>query len=179
MQRWRDERDEWMRLHPEPHDEAARRDYYERFPQRLQQWLDAGIGSCVLALSKVRNLVVNALRHFDTQRYHLDEFVVASNHVHALVTPLAGHSLSDILHSWKSFTAHEILKVTEAPRLLSESKVAEASRLCSKTHQRRDAAATFPPVWQKESFDHIVRSPVSLEQFRAYIRSHSQSRDRR
>jgi type I restriction enzyme R subunit len=27
-------------------------------------------------------------------------------------------------------------------------------------------------VWQKESFDHIVRSPDSLEKFRDYIRSH-------
>ena len=27
-------------------------------------------------------------------------------------------------------------------------------------------------VWQKESFDHIVRSPESLEKFRAYIRAH-------
>jgi type I restriction enzyme R subunit len=28
-------------------------------------------------------------------------------------------------------------------------------------------------VWQKESFDHIVRSPASLEKFRAYIRGHN------
>jgi REP element-mobilizing transposase RayT len=37
--------------------------------------------------------------------YALDESVVMPNHVHLLVTPLGEHRLSDILHSWKSFTA--------------------------------------------------------------------------
>jgi REP element-mobilizing transposase RayT len=64
------------------------------------------------------------------------------NHVHALVTPLPGHELSDILHSWKSFTANQI------NRLLGVSGA----------------------FWQKESFDHIVRSPDSMENFRRYIR---------
>ncbi len=47
----------------EPHDAAARKEYYERFPQRLQQWLDAGSGSCVLALPEVKEIVEQALRH--------------------------------------------------------------------------------------------------------------------
>jgi type I restriction enzyme R subunit len=29
-----------------------------------------------------------------------------------------------------------------------------------------------PKVWQKESFDHIVRSPASMEKFQEYIRNH-------
>ena len=179
LEQWRKERDEWRAAHPEPHDEATRKDYYERFPQRLQQWLDAGTGSCVLNMPEVKQLVENALRHFDGDRYRLDEFTVAPNHVHVLVSPLGEHQLSDILHSWKSFTAHEILKVEAASRRLSEFG-----------KQRRDASATLgdrpeqsggdvpPPssrpntVWQRESFDHIVRSPASLEKFREYIRAH-------
>jgi REP element-mobilizing transposase RayT len=139
-----------------------------------------------LALPEVKELVENALRHFDGERYRLDEFAVAPNHVHVLVSPLGEHQLSQILHSWKSFTAHEILKVEAASRRLSESQ-----------NQRRDASATLkseseqsetqgvqsgggvpPPserphvVWQRESFDHIVRSPASMEKFREYIRAH-------
>jgi type I site-specific restriction endonuclease len=179
---WRKERDQWLGQHPEPHDEATRREYYDRFPQRLQQWLDAGTGSCVLALPEVKEIVEKALKHFDGERYHLDEFVVASNHVHVLVSPLGEHQLSEILHSWKSFTAHEILKVEAASRRLGET-----------LRQRRDASATLknkendgqesgggvpppsertPAVWQRESFDHIVRSPASMEKFREYIRAH-------
>jgi type I site-specific restriction endonuclease len=186
LEQWRKERDDWLAAHPEPHDEPTRKDYYERFPQRIQQWLDAGTGSCVLNLLEVKQLVENAFKHFDGARYSLDEFVVAQNHVHVLVSPLGDHQLSDILHSWKSFTAHEILKVEAASRRLAEFQ-----------RQRRDASATMntknkeneksveksgggvpPPserantVWQKESFDHIVRNPASMEKFREYIRAH-------
>jgi REP element-mobilizing transposase RayT len=137
-----------------------------------------GTGSCVWRC-RMKEIVEKALRHFDGDRYRLDEFAVAPNHVHVLVSPLGEHQLSQILHSWKSFTAHEILKVEAASRRLGEFQ-----------HQRRDASATLktesqesgggvpPPsekdhtVWQKESFDHIVRSPASMEKFREYIRAH-------
>jgi len=150
LDQWREEIAQWMQQHPEPHAEETRRAFYDRFPARLQRWLDAGYGSCVLSLPEVRTLVERSLKHFDGERYVLDEFVVASNHVHVLVTPQVDHELSDILHSWKSFTAHEILKVEAASR-----------RLKGGTN-----------VWQKECFDHIVRSPSSLEKFRGYIRAH-------
>lgn len=39
-------------------------------------------------------------------------------------------------------------------------------------NQSRGGSATLT-VWQKESFDHIVRSPESLEKFRQYIRAHN------
>jgi hypothetical protein len=61
--------------------------------------------------------------------------------VHVLVTPLGEHELSDILHSWKSFTAKQI-------------------------NRALGRQGTF---WQKESFDHIVRSPEALERFRVYF----------
>jgi hypothetical protein len=77
-------------------------------------------------------------------RYDLDRFVVAANHVHILVTPRPGYELSDILHSWKSFTANQL-------------------------NRRLGQPGAF---WQKESFDHIVRSPAQLERFRAYIDGH-------
>ncbi|MGH7872393.1 MAG: DEAD/DEAH box helicase family protein, partial [Candidatus Binatia bacterium] len=168
---WRTDREQWLAGHPEPHDAATRKEYYEKFPQRLQQWLDAGSGSCILALPEVKELVENSLRHFDGKRYRLDEFAVAPNHVHVLISPLAEQQLSEILHSWKSFTAHEILKVEAASRRLAEIR-----------EQRRDASATLKPVseqsgiqsgggvppplernlpvWQRESFDHIVRNPA-------------------
>jgi type I restriction enzyme R subunit len=60
LEQWRKERDAWNAAHPEPHDEATRKDYYERFPQRIQQWLDAGTGSCVLSLPEVKQLVERA-----------------------------------------------------------------------------------------------------------------------
>ena len=162
LRQWQAERERWLATHPEPHDERTRRDYYELFPQRMQQWLDAGSGSCVLGLPQVRQLVEGALRHFEGQRYRLYDFVVAPNHVHALVAPSGENTLSEILHSWKSFTAHEILKVPAASRRLYERPQSQGGSAALK-------------VWQNESFDHIVRSPASMEKFRAYIHGHVRS----
>ena len=143
------ERELWLANNPEPHSPEQKADYFERFPKRLQEWLDAGYGSMILKDPVANRIVTDAIRHFEGDRYTLDEFVVAANHVHALLTPKEGHELGEILHSWKSFTAKEILKLPVAARL-----------------------STKPTVWQKESWDHIVRSERSLEKFREYIRAH-------
>lgn len=114
-----------------------------------ERWLDRGDGSCALALSEVRALVEATLRYFSGVRYQLDEFVIAPNHVHVLVAPKEPWSLSQILQSWKGFAGREIV---------------------------RRFGRQFPTlrarVWQRESFDHIVRNADSLEKFRAYIRAH-------
>jgi hypothetical protein len=60
-----------------------------------------------------------------------------------LLSPLRKQLLSSIVHSWKSFSAHKI----------------------------NAALGRQGAFWQKESFDHIVRSAASLEKFRQYIRA--------
>jgi shikimate kinase/REP element-mobilizing transposase RayT len=143
LNQWLAEREEWMTAHPEPHDEATREEYYRLFPERLQNWLDAGHGSCVLARPEIKRMVEAALSHFSGERYRLLDSIVMPNHVHALVAPLGRHTVSGILHSWKSYTAHEILKEEGSSR-----------QQC---------------VWQQESFDHIVRNAAHLERIRQYI----------
>jgi REP element-mobilizing transposase RayT len=143
LEQWENERAEWMRTHPEPHSDDDRRDYYERFPLRFQHWLDQGYGACALTRPDLKQIVEDALRHFNGDRYQLGEFIVMPNHIHVVVTPLNGHELSSILHSWKSYTAGEI-------------------------NRRLNQRGAF---WQKESFDHVVRSPASLEMFNEYIRN--------
>lgn len=142
--KWIKEKEKWLQEHPEPRDEATRCEYYRLFPDRLQQWMDAGYGSCLLADLESKSLVENALRKFDNERYRLHEFVVMSNHVHALVSPLGGNLLSDILHSWKSYTASELNRLNDAKGA----------------------------VWQKESFDHIVRNEKQMDRIRKYIQDH-------
>ena len=144
LKQWQLEKERWLHDHPEPCDGKAKREFYEKFPERLQHWLDQGYGECVLKDQDCKKIVEEALRHFDGQRYDLDEFVVMPNHIHVLVTPKAGHELSEILHSWKSFTATEINK-------------------------RMGRSGAF---WQKESFDHIVRNPDQVEKIRQYIKEH-------
>jgi REP element-mobilizing transposase RayT len=135
------ERETWLKAYPEPYGERDQQEYYRLFSQRIQDWLDAGSGSCLLRDEHAAEIVANALRHFDGQRYTLGSWVVMPNHVHAVVTPNGGCFLDQILHSWKSFTAHEINK-----------------RLNRKG-----------PVWQHEGYDHIVRNPRALWKIEQYI----------
>ena len=131
-----------MRRHPEPHSAAEKAEFEERFPVRFHRWLDSGYGACLLRDKQIVEFLCGVLRHFDGNRYHLGEHVVMPNHVHALVTPLAGFEVSQTLHSWKSFSA------TKINMMLG----------------RRGA------LWEKESFDHIVRTPRQLERIEQYIR---------
>src|SRR5438132_8646677 len=64
-----------------------------------------------------------------------------SNHVYVVVTPHDGHHIRDILHSWKSFTAHNI------------------NELLGQTGR----------FWQHESYDHIVRNERALYKIQEYI----------
>jgi len=147
LRQWLVERDQWLESHPRPLDTAAEREFSRLFTQRFLKWLDAGYGKCILVRSDVRALVANALQHFDGQRYRLADWVIMPNHVHMLVSPTGDRRLSSILHSLKSFSAHSI------NRLLG----------------RRGA------VWQKESFDRIVRSAESFVRIACYIQGNPRS----
>jgi carbamoylphosphate synthase large subunit/REP element-mobilizing transposase RayT len=139
---WKEELANWLRHHPKPWDARVAYEYQERFIETRESWLDQGHGSCALRDPQAADLVANALRHFDGKRYFLDGFVVMPNHVHALVQPISGFKLSDLLHSWKSFTAHKI---------------------------KPAIAGNAGGIWQDESFDRIVRNWEVLQEYRAYI----------
>jgi carbamoylphosphate synthase large subunit/REP element-mobilizing transposase RayT len=139
---WKDELANWLRYHPKPWDATTAYEYQQRFIESRETWLDQGHGSCLLRDRRIADIVANALRHFDGERYFLDGFVVMPNHVHALFQPISGFTLSDLLHSWKSFTAHQI---------------------------KRGSPSNTGAVWQDESFDRIVRGWEELQELRAYI----------
>jgi putative transposase len=88
-----------------------------------------------------RSLVVDAIRHFQGKRYEVLAYVVMDDHVHVLMRPFDDHSLAQILHSWKSFTANGLRRLQERPT----------------------------PVWQDEYFDRIVRNDSDLMEKAQYI----------
>jgi REP element-mobilizing transposase RayT len=141
LKAWQEEKANWLKLHPQPWSEKTAGEYAERFVERIQKWLDTGYGSCALQEADARQVVENALRHFDGERHTLDGFVLMPNHVHLLVQPMAGFTLSSILHSWKSYTANLL-------------------------NQKLGRSGVF---WLDENFDHAVRSLVHLNHFRQYI----------
>jgi REP element-mobilizing transposase RayT len=75
-----------------------------------------------------------------TSEPSLDAWVIMPNHLHALVAP-ADQTLGGVLQSWKGGSAFDI------NRLLGRSG----------------------PLWQKEPYDHIVRSEAQFHHYRRYI----------
>jgi len=148
LSEWMLARDRWLCNNPKPHDDQQRAEYYELFSARMERWLDAGEGSCVLKRDACRRIVEEALRHFDGERYDLGESVVAANHVHVLVSPRYSHCLSEILHSWKSYSAKQV------NRLVGRSGA----------------------LWQKEYYDHILRSAHAAFRVEQYIQRHTEYR---
>ena len=78
--------------------------------KRTEQYADSGHGACYLRDERIARLVQDALKYFDGERYRLLAWCVMPNHVHVLIE-VTEHSLSDIVHSWKSFTAHRANKL--------------------------------------------------------------------
>jgi len=76
------------------------------FSIRLDHYLDQNHGSCILRHHG--ELVANALKHFDRARYELHAWCVMPNHVHVMLHIAFGRDVPGILHSWKSYTAHQI-----------------------------------------------------------------------
>jgi type I restriction enzyme R subunit len=104
-------------------------------------YLDRGYGACALRDGRSANVVADALRHFDGDRYYLGDFIVMPNHVHLLVCLLGATEIEGQCHSWKKYTAGQI------NRLLGRSG----------------------RFWQEESFDHLVRSPEQFARLMRYI----------
>ena len=82
-----------------------------QFRKKAEKYLDAGYGSCWLRRPEIGSMVCDSLRFHHTKKYDLDSWVVMPNHVHVLLTPLAGFHLDQIEHSIKSYTANEANKL--------------------------------------------------------------------
>ncbi len=148
--RWHAERTAWFSQHgiasanPDTTllSDTLRQQYHELFSRAYLQALDKGLGACVLRRPDLRQIVHDSLLHFDSQRYHLGDFVIMPNHVHLIVCVLGHTEIQAQCTSWKRFTARLINK----------------------------ALGVTGRFWQEESFDHLIRSPEQFERTRRYIR---------
>jgi REP element-mobilizing transposase RayT len=121
--------------------ESERKRLQDLFDEKIQTALDAGAGACQLANPEIAEMVAGALRFFDGQRYTLLAWSVMPNHVHVVFYPHHGHSLAEILHSWKSYTSKEANKIL-------------------------GGAGQF---WEREYYDRLVRDAEELERVIRYV----------
>ena len=123
--------------------EKRKAEFERRHGRRMHIELDRSLGSCILRDEPARREVVNALMHFDGKRVWIGDFVVMPNHVHALLKPLPGMRLEQILASVKGFSS---------------------TRLSA-------AGVKSGRLWQRENYDRVVRDRGELRAWRRYIAS--------
>jgi REP element-mobilizing transposase RayT len=150
---WRMDLCQWLREHGVPVKGAlpprdlsklpsSLRSEYLRVRDRLWHGnLDACHGECALRRDDLATIVMDSLKHFDGDRYHLDCAIVMPNHVHLLVQFILPTNCRKQCDSWLHFTAHGINK-------------------------RLGRNGAF---WQGEPFDHLVRSAEQFAYLRRYI----------
>ena len=107
----------------------------------LDQYEDAGKGSCYLKDERIAKLVQDALLFHDGKRYKLLNWCIMPNHVHVLIEKCEGVTLSGILHSWRSFTSHK------------------ANEILGRTGD----------FWMKDYFDRFIRDESHLNATIRYI----------
>lgn len=153
IEQWQAERQAWLAAHgmdPTVEDwqreveklpERDHHEFYQRFTARWHTMLDDCHGECVLRQPDTRILIEENLRHQDGVKYTLEAFVVMPNHVHVLAGVPGLGEMKRLCRNLKRYTAGRI------------------NAMLGKEGQ----------FWQWESFDHVVRSPASLEKFKKYI----------
>ena len=153
--RWREERDLWLKAHgiTKPLRTKAGLEQYLRVAQRerrtfekrqgkqLHIELDRGHGTCLFRIQAHRDELAHALHHFHGERLWCGDWVIMPNHAHWLMTPRRDWEVERLLQSIKR---HVSLQLTQ-------QGISKGS------------------LWQKESYDRIVRDYKELRAYRKYI----------
>ena len=79
--------------------------------KRIERYLDQGYGNAFLKDSRVATIVQDSLLKLDGERYDLFSWVVMPNHSHFLLTRFEDWELEQLMHSHKSYTAHQANKL--------------------------------------------------------------------
>jgi REP element-mobilizing transposase RayT len=95
-----------------------------------------------------RDVVMASLLHWDGIRCRLTAFVVMDDHVHVMLRMVDATPLERLLQSWKGFSG----------RLLAH----EFGRPS--------------PVWQRESYDRVIRNEREFEELAQYINDNPRKR---
>lgn len=100
-----------MAKHSEKLKAEAEKQAHYLYSQRIEKYLDAGYGKCYLREEGIANMIKDTLNHFNNKRYYLHAWVIMPNHVHVIVETIPQYGLAEIVHSWKSYSAHRANKI--------------------------------------------------------------------
>jgi REP element-mobilizing transposase RayT len=113
----------------------------KEYEAKIHKYLDASYGQCWLRDPRIAQLIVEAFRKHNDDRYRLHAYTIMPNHVHILFSLSDAKDLSEIICNWKgsiSFYANKVLQ----------------------------RSGTF---WQREYFDTVIKTQRQFEFAIRYI----------
>jgi putative transposase len=126
-------------------------DYHRKLPHYQKAGRAVFVTFCkgtrIAFASEARDAVLQHCLHDHGKRYELHAAVVMPDHVHLLLTPLRDEK------GWP-YSLPTILKLLKGTSARSVNKLEGSNG----------------PVWQEESFDHVLRSQESFEKKLEYLR---------
>ena len=108
--------------------------------KRIEKWIDAGYGKCLLRHSAIAELIIENWKHYDNERYDLIAYVVMPNHVHVLINDKGIVPLSEIVQAWKGYTGKKIKEWT-----------------IDNADQTVGVPRHLTPIWHREYWDRFIR----------------------
>ena len=127
--------------------------------RRIEEWVDAGHGCCVLGDPEIAATMREALLHFDGERYSLLAWVVMPNHMHALIRPSNGWTIPQIVAAWKKHVVYALVKRRQ--RGAAEEGSDESRNRTGSARERR--------LWQREYWDRYMRNENHMSETIEYI----------
>ena len=115
--------------------------------QKIEQWLDAGHGACVLTHPSCAQQVIDAWKHFAGTRYRLMAWTVMPNHVHVLIQQMDTYRLAEVVATWKKFTARRINALCAAGSVDLQIDLRCSGEQNSRKH-----------LWQRGYWDRFIRN---------------------
>ena len=122
-----------------------------------------------------RDVVLAAIRHWDASRWDVFVAVVMPDHVHVLACPLAKGEgrwdLGELLHSVKSYSAHQISKRRKIAQTggTPTAPTPTAPTPAAPTESVGSASRRSASIWQDERYDRWMRDENEITEKWEYI----------
>ncbi len=142
----------WRLANPKPWTPEQQDDYHQRFTYRIERWLDAGHGSCLLKFAENRAHLQQALMRFQGERVIHHAWVIMPNHVHLLFEPKV--PLGDLLKAWKGVSARKIGKGSIWQKNYRDTLIRDREHFVNALRYIRGNPAELPPgtftLWESD-----------------------------
>lgn len=178
LREWKTRRTELLDRGPPPGIDAAeyRGRLHKQFFAEYDRYLDSHVGQNWLANPQAAAIIRENLYHHHGVKYELLAWCVMSNHVHVVLQPF-----ESAIAPWRTLPASAVGFIAEAGNVghdVFSDEVADASSpLSSIMHSLKSYTANrvnellglSGPFWQRESYDHWIRTLDELERIVAYV----------